>query len=83
MEGEPICDAEQFEMLRQAREKADKLLVELIKTQQEAEAKGRPDDVAPEQWEQGRQAMANAIASTKRMLKSLDDATRIAAVDNN
>ena len=81
MEGDTVCDAEQFELLRQAREKGERLLAEMLKVQ--AEAEWNPNNLPLEQFEQGRHAMANAIASTRRMLASLDAATKIAAVDNN
>ena len=68
-------------MLKLAREKGEKLLAELIKRQAEVEA--HPPDLPAEQLAQGREAMEKAIAATRRMLQSLQDATRIAAVDNN
>jgi hypothetical protein len=78
---EPICDAEQFEMLKQAREKGQKLLDELLKQQAEVEA--NPPKISAEDLEQGRYAMQQAIASTRRMLASLDEASKIAATENN
>jgi len=81
MDSEPICDAEQFEMLRQAREKGEKLLAELLKHQAELTAK--PPDIGPQNIAAGSFALEQAIASTRRMLASLDEATKIAAVENN
>jgi hypothetical protein len=78
---EPICDADQFDLLGQAREKGQKLLDELLKRQAEVEA--NPPEISPQDLKEGRYAMEQAIASTRRMLASLDEATKIAAMDNN
>jgi hypothetical protein len=53
----------------------------MLKVQVEAET--NPDNIPPEKFAEGRQAMANAIASTRRMLQALDDAARVASIENN
>jgi hypothetical protein len=74
-------DPETFAMLREAREKGEKLLAELLKHQADAEA--NPPKIPPEQLELGRLAMQKAIESTRRMLASLDQAQRIASLHTN
>jgi hypothetical protein len=75
-------DAETHEMLKLAREKGEKLLADLLKKQDELDA-NPPTDLPPEKLQQGREAMQNAIASTRRMLDSLGDAQKIASLHTN
>jgi len=74
-------DPESLAMLSEARKKGEKLLAELIAKQAEVEA--NPPKIAPKQLAQGREAMQKAIASTRRMLASLDEAQKIAALKTN
>ena len=74
-------DPETVKMLTEARAKAEHLLAELMKQQAEVEA--NPPDLPKEQLEQGRHAFQKAIESAQRMLKNLDDAQKIAAIDMN
>jgi hypothetical protein len=74
-------DPESLAMLREAREKGEKLLAELLKHQAEAEA--NPPKIPPEDLEQGKMALQKAIESTRRMLASLDEAQKIAALRTN
>lgn len=74
-------DPETIRMLHEARSKGERLLSELLKQQAEVEA--NPPKLPPEQLEAGRQAMQKAIESARRMLKSLDEAQKIAAMDTN
>ena len=76
-----LNSAQTHELLKQAREKAEKLLNDLRAKKAEVEA--NPPKISDEQLEQGRTAMNNAIASAERMLKALDDAQRIASVNSN
>lgn len=76
-----LNSAETHELLRQAREKAEKLITDLKAKQVELDA--NPPVISPEELVQGRAALANAIASAERMLKSLDEAQRIASVETN
>lgn len=76
-----LNSAETHDLLRQAREKAEKLVRELHARKAEVEAS--PPDLPVDQLAQGRIALDNAIASAQRMLKSLDDAQRIASVETN
>jgi hypothetical protein len=76
-----LNDPETTAMLNEARSKAERLLGELLKKQAEVEA--NPPKLSPEQLEAGRQAMQKAIDSARRMLKSLDEAQKIAAIDTN
>ena len=43
----------------------------------------KPPDLPAEQLEKGRYALQKAIDSARRMLKSLDEAQQIAAIDMN
>jgi len=74
-------DPETAKLLTEARAKAEHLLSELLKQQAEVEAK--PPALSAEQLEQGRFALQKAIDSASRMLKSLDEAQQIAAIDMN
>jgi hypothetical protein len=74
-------DPETVKMLTEARAKAEHLLSELLKQQAEVEA--NPPALPAEQLEQGRFAFQKAIDSARRMLKSLDEAQQIAAIDMN
>jgi hypothetical protein len=76
-----LNDPETTAMLHEARSKAERLLSELLKQQAEVEA--NPPKLSPEQLEAGRAAMQKAIDSARRMLKSLDEAQKIAAIDTN
>jgi hypothetical protein len=76
-----LNSTETHDLLRQAREKAEKLVRELHARKAEVEA--NPPDLPIDQLAQGRIALDNAIASAERMLKSLDDAQRIASVETN
>jgi hypothetical protein len=74
-------DPETIAMLHEARAKAEHLIRELLK--QQAEVESNPPKLPPEQLEAGRQAFQKAIDSAQRMLKSLDEAQKIAAIDTN
>jgi hypothetical protein len=63
---------EDIQTLLQARERAKRLLEELVKKQAEVEAS--PPPISPEQLQAGRAAMENAIAASRRMLRRLDEA---------
>jgi hypothetical protein len=75
-------DLESVEMLRLAREKGEKLLAGLLEHQAEVEA-SPPKDLTPEKLAEGKYALEQAIASTRRMLAALNDAQQIAAISNN
>ena len=74
-------DPETIAMLVAARAKAERLVADLLKQQAEVEA--NPPKLPAEQLEAGRQAFQKAIDSAQRMLKSLDAAQKIAAIDTN
>jgi hypothetical protein len=74
-------DPEVVKLLTEARTKAEHLLSELLKQQAEVEAK--PPDLPKEQLEQGRHALQKAIDSARRMLKGLDEAQKISAIELN
>lgn len=76
-----LGDSHTHDLLKQAREKAEKLLLDLRAKFAEVEA--NPPQISEVELAQGRTAMLNAIASAERMLKSLDDAQRIASTDLN
>ena len=67
----------QEQMLADAIAKARKLVDELERQQQELEASERSSQLPPEQLAVGRQAMANAVASARRMLKALEEAAAL------
>ena len=75
-------DADTHALLRQAREKGEKLLADLLAKQAEIDA-NPPRDLPPEQLKQGREAMQKAIASAQRMLDSLSQAQKIASLHTN
>ena len=68
---------DEAQLLRLAREKATKLLESLIAQRDDLERV--PLQTAPDQWELGRKAFENAIASARRTLQGIDDAIRCAA----
>jgi hypothetical protein len=63
---------DQIHLLLTARDKARKLLEEIVRHQAEIEA--RPPELARAQLEAGRMAMRKAIDSATRMLQSIEDA---------
>jgi len=63
------------EMMREALERARRLLRELETQRDEVQAS--PPDIPPEQLALGRMAMNNAIASARRMLQALTEAEQI------
>lgn len=65
-------DKSDIELLNQARERARKLLDELVRHQAELET--NPPALTPDQLKEGRQAMQNAIASATKMLQSIEAA---------
>lgn len=65
-----------IQILLQARERAQKLLDEMV--QKLAEVQASPPPISPEQLRTGLEAMENAIASARRMLHNLDQALEIA-----
>jgi hypothetical protein len=68
---------DEAQLLRLAREKASRLLAALIAQRDDLERV--PLQTAPDQWELGRKAFENAIASARRTLQGIDDAIRCAA----
>ena len=72
--------AEQLRTLVSAIEKAEKLVADLER--QQAEVEKSPPDLPPEQLEQGRTAMQNAIKSARRMCDSLKSALAMASPTN-
>jgi len=65
----------QTELMRDALERARRLLRELGQQRDEVEA--NPPDIPPEQLAQGRMALNNAIASARHMLQALIEAEQI------
>jgi hypothetical protein len=66
---------DQMKLLTEARVKASRLLDGLLKEQ--AELKKNPPKVKPADRILGEQAMANAIASARRMIVALEEAAKI------
>ena len=65
-------------MLADALAKARKLVAEIEKQQAEIESAPPSTDLTPEQLAQGKFAFEKALASARRMLKALEDASAIA-----
>ena len=65
-------------MLDEALTRARALVTELEKQEKEIDASPPSSSVSPEQLAEGRHAMIKAIASSRRMLASLEEAERIA-----
>jgi hypothetical protein len=70
------ADDDPDEMLATALVKARHLVSELEKESAELEA-DPPKDLMPEKLAQGKRAMANALASARRMLTALEEAIAI------
>ena len=66
---------DEAEMLALARSKALHLVDELEK--QQAEVLANPPKLDPKALAEGKQALANAVASARRALKALDEAIAI------
>jgi len=77
----PEKDADDFvvdaAMLADALARARKLVSEIERQKVEVEA-SPPTDLTPEQLAQGKFAFENALASARRMLKALEEASEIA-----
>jgi hypothetical protein len=71
---------DEAEMLRLAREKAQKLLDDLLKKQEDLDA--NPPKISAENLAQGRAAFQNAIASARRAVQALIDAERVGLEEN-
>ena len=69
----------QEQMLADAIAKARKLVADLERQQQELETSSSSSQLPAEQLALGRQAMANAVASARRMLRALEDAAGLPA----
>jgi hypothetical protein len=69
-------DTDQMELLEQARQRARKVLDDLVRQRDELLA--HPPDLAPAQLEAGRLAMARAVDAARRMLHSIEQALAIA-----
>jgi hypothetical protein len=66
------------QMLADALAKARKLVAEIERQKEETESAPPPADLTPEQLEMGKFAFEQALASARRMLKALEDASAIA-----
>jgi len=66
------------QMLADALARARKLVAEIEKQQNEIETAPPPTDLSPEQIAQGKFAFEQALASARRTLKALEDASAIA-----
>jgi hypothetical protein len=71
---------DEAKMLRLAREKAQKLLDDLLKKQVDLDA--NPPKISAENLAQGREAFQNAIASARRAVQALEDAERVGREEN-
>jgi hypothetical protein len=71
---------DEADMLRLARERAQKLLDDLLK--QQADLDANPPKIAAEKLVEGRAAFGNAIASARRAVRAIQDAERIGREEN-
>jgi hypothetical protein len=71
---------DEADMLRLAREKAQKLLDDLLKKQADLDA--NPPKIDAEKLAEGRAAFGNAIASARRAVQAIGDAERIGREEN-
>jgi hypothetical protein len=72
---------ESLASLSDAHRRAEKLVRGLL--EQQADLAAHPPNLPPDKLAQGQMAMANALAAAQRMLKSLDEALRIASTSSN
>ena len=68
---------EQQQVLAEARDKAAKLIAELEEKAAELE-KGPPVKLTPQQLEEGKSAMRNAIVAVKKALENIEKAAAVA-----
>ena len=73
-------DPDELLLLRSAKEKADKLVAELLARR--AELTARPPTVPEAQLAAGREALDRAIASAQQLADSLEAAIRAATSDD-
>lgn len=69
-------EPDQIDLLKQARERAAKLIDEVRRQRDELLATPRPPNVDAESIARGRAAMDNAVASAERMLAAVEAALR-------
>jgi hypothetical protein len=68
---------EPVELLRAAREKAEKLLAGLIAQGEDLDRQPRDIRIDPAKLAEGREAFAGAIASARRTLEAIDEALKL------
>ena len=78
---EDFADEDPAVLLAQAREKATRLLEQLIS--QQASIEKNPPKIEPDALAEGRQAMANAIAAARRTLQAIESAIATAPGEAN
>ena len=67
---------QQQQILEEARDKAAKLVVEL--EERAAELQKNPPKLPPQQLEEGKSAMRNAIVAVKKALENIEKAAAVA-----
>ena len=67
---------QQQQILEEARDKAAKLVVEL--EERAAELEKNPPKLTPQQMEEGKSAMRNAIVAVKKALENIEKAAAVA-----
>ena len=68
----PAGDEDPIAMLQVARDKAQKLINDLLVRQ--ADLEQNPPELSPEDLREGQRALQNAIDAAQRMLRNIDDA---------
>jgi hypothetical protein len=81
MSGVSDLDAQKMALLGEARQRGQKLLDEVRKQREELVA--WPSNIPPQQLQQGREAMDQAILAAQRTLEDLDGALRQASLPLN
>lgn len=76
-----LGDGDSLKTLTDAYHRGKKLLDKLV--EQQAELAAQPASLSAGQLAEGKMALANAIASTHRMLESLEEAMRIASTSSH
>ena len=72
-----VTQEDAAQLLRAAREKAAKLLADLLAKQEDMDRQPSPAHLDPAKLAQGREAFANAITSARRTLDAIDNALKL------
>ena len=79
---EPLIDAEEMKVLTEARQRAQRLLDEMLKQQADL-LQNPPKHLEPDKVELGKTAMQKAIDAARRTVQNVDDALKLASTSSN